>query len=149
MKKQKFLSLLLASTLVFSMGTSTVFASALSDGNMTSTSGGYIEDDSDLQEPIYKVVVPTDMVFALESAKVGMMDAELAAQIMYAGEKSEVQKEKAAEYAKLQGSAEAAAARGYIDNIILAPAVRKQLIYAFEMLYTKRENRPAKKHGTV
>ena len=66
MKKQKFLSLLLASTLVFSMGTSTVFASALSDGNMTSTSGGYIEDDSDLQEPIYKVVVPTDMVFALD-----------------------------------------------------------------------------------
>ena len=93
--------------------------------------------------------IGADMVFALESAQVGMMDAELAAQIMYAGEKSDVQKEKAAEYAKLQGSAEAAAARGYIDNIILAPAVRKHLIYAFEMLYTKRENRPAKKHGTV
>ena len=93
--------------------------------------------------------IGADMVFALESAQVGMMDAQLAAQIMYAGEKSDVQKEKAAEYAKLQGSAEAAAARGYIDNLISAPAVRKHLIYAFEMLYTKRENRPAKKHGTV
>ena len=37
--------------------------------------------------------IGADMVFALEGAKVGMMEAGLAAQIMYAGEKAEVQKQ--------------------------------------------------------
>lgn len=92
--------------------------------------------------------IGADMVFALPTASIGMMDAELAAQIMYAGEASEVVKEKAAEYAKLQSSAEAAAKRGYVDSIIQPEDVRKHVVYAFEMLFTKRETRPAKKHGT-
>lgn len=69
MKKQKFLSLLLAATMVVSMGTSTVSAAQselTSSGDMTTTEGGYIQDDSELQEPIYKVVVPTQMAFALD-----------------------------------------------------------------------------------
>ena len=39
--------------------------------------------------------------------------------------------------------------RKYIDNIIDPADTRKYVIGAFEMLYTKREDRPAKKHGTV
>lgn len=93
--------------------------------------------------------IGADMVFALENAKIGMMDASLAAQIMYAGEDEAVRKEKSAEYESLQSSAVAAAKRGYVDSIISADAVRQQLAYAFEMLYTKREARPSKKHGTV
>ena len=57
--------------------------------------------------------------------------------------------EKAAEYAQLQTSPLSAAKRGYVDNIISAAATRKYVIGAFEMLYTKREERPSKKHGTV
>ena len=57
--------------------------------------------------------------------------------------------EKAAEYAKLQQSAEAAAERGYVDTVISAEDTRKMVIGAFEMLYTKSEDRPDKKHGTV
>ena len=57
--------------------------------------------------------------------------------------------EKAAEYAALQTSAEGAAKRGYVDQIISAADTRKYVIGAFEMLFSKREDRPAKKHGTV
>ncbi len=93
--------------------------------------------------------IGADMVFALEDAKIGMMDSKLAAQIMYAGEAEAVRNEKAAEYEAVQSSAVAAAKRGYVDSIISADAVRQQLVYTFEMLYTKREARPSKKHGTV
>ena len=92
--------------------------------------------------------IGADLVFAIEGAEIGMMDAKSAAQIMYVGD-SAVINEKAAEYATLQSSAEAAAKRGYVDSIIEAPSIRKQLIYAYEMLFTKRESRPSKKHGTV
>ena len=57
--------------------------------------------------------------------------------------------EKAAEYATLQSSVLSAARRGYVDTIIEAEDTRKYVIGAFEMLYTKREDRPSKKHGTV
>ena len=57
--------------------------------------------------------------------------------------------EKAAEYATLQSSALAAARRGYVDTIIEAEDTRKYVIGAFEMLFTKREDRPVKKHGAV
>ena len=42
-----------------------------------------------------------------------------------------------------------AAKRGYVDYIITPADTRKYVIGAFEMLYSKREDRPAKKHGTV
>ncbi|MDD6733070.1 MAG: carboxyl transferase domain-containing protein [Lachnospiraceae bacterium] len=90
-----------------------------------------------------------DVTFAWEDAKVGAMDAKLAAKIMYESEGADVIDEKAKEYAKLQDSAMAAAKRGYVDYIITPADTRKYVIGAFEMLYSKREDRPAKKHGTV
>lgn len=89
-----------------------------------------------------------DLVYAWPDAKTGMMDAKLAAKIMYANEPASVIEEKAAEYEALQGSVKAAAARGYVDRIIDYPSTRKYLIAAVEMLYTKRVNQPNKKHGT-
>ena len=90
-----------------------------------------------------------DLVFAWTDAQISTMDAKLAAQIMFDGADNETLNEKAAEYATLQSSAQAAARRGYVDAIIDPADTRKQLIGAFEMLYTKREDRPVKKHGTV
>ena len=90
-----------------------------------------------------------DLTFAWEGASIGMMDANLAAKVMYADEKPEVQKEKASEYQKLQSSVDSAASRGYVDSVIDASETRKYLIGAYDMLYTKREDRPDKKHGTV
>lgn len=93
--------------------------------------------------------IGADLTFAWPEAEIGSMDARLAAKIMYEGQGADVINEKAAEYAKLQTSAESAAKRGYVDTIINAEDTRKYVIGAFEMLYTKREDRPSKKHGTV
>ncbi len=93
--------------------------------------------------------IGADMVYAWPDAEIGMMDAELAAKIMYADSGADTQKEKAAEYRELQSSPNSAARRGYVDAIIEPADTRKYAIGAFEMLFTKREDRPDKKHGTV
>ncbi len=93
--------------------------------------------------------IGADLTIAWPDAQIGSMDADLAAKIMYEGQGAEVIKDKAAEYAALQTSAAGAAKRGYVDQIIDAADTRKYVIGAFEMLFTKREDRPSKKHGTV
>ena len=93
--------------------------------------------------------VGADIVYAWDNAEIGMMDASMAAKIMYPGSEASVINEKAAEYRELQSSVESAAARGYVDTVIAPVDTRKYVIGAFEMLFTKREDRPAKKHGTV
>ena len=93
--------------------------------------------------------IGADLVYAWPTAEIGMMDAKLAAQSMYADADAETLNEKAAEYKELQSSPNSAAARGYVDAIIEPADTRKYVIGAFEMLFTKREDRPAKKHGTV
>ena len=93
--------------------------------------------------------IGADMVYAWPTAEIGMMDAKLAAKIMYANEDAATINEKAAEYKELQSSPMAAARRGYVDTIIAPADTRKYVIGAFEMLFTKREERPSKKHGTI
>lgn len=99
--------------------------------------------------------IGADLVYAWPGAAIGMMEAEAAVKIMYAEEISKADdsvtliREKAAEYQLLQSSAVAAAKRGYVDDIIQACDTRKRVIAAFEMLFTKREDRPDRKHGTV
>ena len=83
--------------------------------------------------------IGADLVLALESAKVGVMDAKVAAQIMCedeitgAANTKEALEEKAKEFDKLQDGAEAAARRGYVDNVIPGSELRKHLIYALQM----------------
>ena len=99
--------------------------------------------------------IGADIVYAWPTASIGMMDAAAAAKIMYAEEIKESDhaadliNEKAAQYRQLQSSAEAAARRGYVDDIIEADDTRKRVIAAFEMLFSKKEERPSKKHGTI
>ncbi len=99
--------------------------------------------------------IGADVVYAWSDAFIGMMDAEQAVRIMYAEEikkadnVNDVIAEKTKEYMALQSSAAAAAKRGYVDDIIEAKDTRKYVIGAFEMLFTKREDRPNKKHGCV
>lgn len=90
-----------------------------------------------------------DMAFAWPNAEIGTMDATLAAKVMYDGKGADVISEKAKEYAALANSAVSAAKRGYVDTVIEPADTRKYVIGAFEMLYTKSEDRPYKKHGTV
>ncbi len=99
--------------------------------------------------------IGADMVYAYPHAKIGMMEAESAVRIMYAQEIEQsadapaLIAQKAAEYENLQGSALSAAKRAYVDAIIEPAETRKRVLAAFEMLFTKREDRPAKKHATV
>nr|WP_027871049.1 carboxyl transferase domain-containing protein [[Eubacterium] cellulosolvens] len=90
-----------------------------------------------------------DIVYAWKDAKIGMMDALAAAKIICDGQSGDAIKEQAEKYAALQNSVESAAARGYVDTVIDASETRKYLIGALDMLFTKREFRPDKKHGTV
>ena len=92
--------------------------------------------------------IGADLVYAWPNTKVGMMEAKLAAKIMYADASADVLEEKAAEYEKLQSDVMAAARRGYVDLIISPEDTRKYLVAAFEMLYTKCPGTPDKKHGT-
>ena len=89
-----------------------------------------------------------DMTFAWKDAKIGIMDANLAAKIMFEGQGADVIREQAAEYDKLQGSAASAARRGYVDTIIEPAETRKYIIGAFEMLYNKSEEHYGKKHSS-
>ena len=93
--------------------------------------------------------IGADITMAWPNAEIGTMDSKLAAKIMYEGQGGDVINEKAAEYEALQLSATSAARRGYVDQIVEAADTRKYVIGAFEMLFTKSEDRPFKKHGTV
>ncbi len=93
--------------------------------------------------------IGADITMAWPDAEVGTMDAKLAAKIICDGQGSEAIDACAKEYAALQCSAASAAKRGYVDQIVAPEDTRKYVIGAFEMLYTKHEERPAKKHGTV
>lgn len=78
-----------------------------------------------------------DLVYAWADAKVGAMDASMAAKIMYPDADAAELKEKASEYESLQANVMSAAARGYVDLVMDPIDTRRYLIAAFEMLYTK------------
>ena len=91
--------------------------------------------------------IGADLVYAWPTAKTGMMDAKLAAGIMYADASADELAAKAKEYDELQSNIFTAARRGYVDLIVEPADSRKYIIAAFEMLYTKRMDTPYKKHG--
>lgn len=93
--------------------------------------------------------IGADVTYAWPDAEIGTMEGKLAAKIMYEGQGADVINEQAARYEALQLSAAGAARRGYVDGIIEAADTRKYVIGAFEILFTKNEERPVKKHGTV
>ncbi len=93
--------------------------------------------------------IGADITISWPDAQIGTMDANLAAKIMCDGKDAETVSSTAREYAALQNNVKSAAARGYVDEIIEPADTRKYVIGALEMLFTKRDERPAKKHGTV
>lgn len=99
--------------------------------------------------------IGADMVFAWPSAEISVMGAEGAANIVFeddiANSDSPMQtrNDKIAEYKEKYASPYMAAARGYVDDVIEPSVTRQRLINALEMLASKRENRPAKKHGNI
>ncbi len=70
--------------------------------------------------------------FAWDSAKIGMMPAEKAANILFA--KNEAKEQQMAAYETKQNSVWSAAGRGIVDTVIEPKDTRKHLIMAFSML---------------
>lgn len=93
--------------------------------------------------------VGADITIAWPDAEIGMMDAKLAAKIICDGQGADAIDACAKEYAALQNNVTSAAKRGYVDQIVEPADTRKYVIGAFEMLSSKTEGRPEKKHGTV
>ncbi len=93
--------------------------------------------------------IGADITIAWPDARIGMMDANLAAKIICDGQGADAIDACAKEYAALQNNVTSAARRGYVDQIVEPADTRKYVIGAFEMLATKSEGRPEKKHGTV
>ena len=93
--------------------------------------------------------IGADITMAWPNAEIGAMEASLAAKILCDGQGAEKIAACKDEYAALQNNVNSAAARGYVDQIVAPQDTRKYVIGAFEMLFTKREDRPVKKHGTV
>lgn len=96
-----------------------------------------------------------DMVFAWPSAEIAVMGAQGAANIIFRKEiqAAEDQNAKRAElianYEEEFNNPYVAASRGYIDAVILPSETRKRLIDALEILSSKSESLPPKKHGNI
>ncbi len=96
-----------------------------------------------------------DMAFAWPTAEIAVMGAAGAANIIHRKEIKEAQdpaakrKEKIAEYEALFSNPYCAAARGYVDDVITPRETRPRLIEALEIMCSKRELRPPKKHGNI
>jgi propionyl-CoA carboxylase beta chain len=57
--------------------------------------------------------------------------------------------DKTSEYREKFANPYVAAERGYIDEIIEPKDTRRKLIQALEILHTKRDQNPPKKHGNI
>jgi propionyl-CoA carboxylase beta chain len=96
-----------------------------------------------------------DMNFAWPTAQIAVMGAAGAVNIIFKDEIARAA-DPAAEHRRLVVEYEAefnnpyvAAARGYIDDVIVPSDTRPRLIRALEMLADKRDTNPAKKHGNI
>ena len=96
-----------------------------------------------------------DFVFAWPTAEIAVMGAEGATPVIFrkeieaAPDPKTKQQEKIQEYRDLLYNPYIAASRGYVDEVIMPRDSRPKIINALEMLCTKRETRPPKKHGNI
>lgn len=96
-----------------------------------------------------------DVVYAWPSAEIAVMGPQGAANIIFKNEISEssdpvaTRERVIAEYTDEFATPYKAAERGFVDDVIEPAVTRPRLIDAFDMLSSKREVRPSKKHGNI
>ncbi|MEQ9099582.1 MAG: acyl-CoA carboxylase subunit beta [Imperialibacter sp.] len=99
--------------------------------------------------------IGADMNFAWPTAEIAVMGAKGAAEIIFKGEIAKASDpaakldEKVAEYTNRFANPYEAAARGYIDEVIMPHETRIKVMKAFEMLKNKVDTLPRKKHGNI
>ena len=99
--------------------------------------------------------IRTDVNFAWPTAEIAVMGPEGAVDIVYRREleraqnRDELRQEKIEEFRERFANPYVAAERGFVDGVIQPRHTRSKLIRALEMLETKRDKNPPKKHGNV
>ena len=99
--------------------------------------------------------IRTDVNYAWPSAEIAVMGPEGAVDIVYKREldgaknREAVRQEKIEEFRERLANPYVAADRGFVDAVIQPRETRKKLIQALEMLETKRDKNPPKKHGNI
>ena len=98
----------------------------------------------------------SDMTYAWPGSVISAVSSQAAVQLLYTKELRESKGDVLAEREKLADRYAAevadgvnAAAKGYIDDVIDPAQSRKMLIAAVEMLSSKRDSNPPKKHGNM
>lgn len=97
-----------------------------------------------------------DMTYAWPGAMISALNADAAVQLLYADELKQGDQSPAERRAELEESyaatvadAVSAAATGLVDDVINPAETRILVIAAMEMLASKRESNPPKKHGNL
>jgi methylmalonyl-CoA decarboxylase alpha subunit len=96
-----------------------------------------------------------DIVFAWPNAELAVMGPQGAANIIFKDEIKQaknptaVREKKIKEYTDEFATPYKPAEKGYVDDVIEPSTTRLRLVNAFNMLASKRESRPAKKHGNI
>jgi propionyl-CoA carboxylase beta chain len=99
--------------------------------------------------------IRADVNYAWPTAEIAVMGPEGAVDIVYKRELERAENPKEMRAAKMEefrdrfANPYVAAERGYVDAVILPHETRKRLIQALEMLETKRDKNPPKKHGNI
>ncbi len=99
--------------------------------------------------------IGADLNYAWPTAEIAVMGAKGAAEIIFKKEITEADdheaklKEKELEYVDKFANPYGAAARGFIDEVIMPAETRVKLIKAYKMLENKVVNMPKRKHGNI
>ena len=99
--------------------------------------------------------IGADMNFAWPTAEIAVMGAKGAAEIIFKNEISKAEdpaeklKEKETEYLEKFANPYGAAARGFVDEVIIPADTRHKLIKSYKMLENKVDSMPKKKHGNI
>lgn len=99
--------------------------------------------------------IGADMVYAWPNAEIAVMGPNGAANIIFAREIDNSDDPEATRAAKIEEYREkfanpyVAASHGLVDDVIDPRETRIKLIQALDMMKTKKETRPAKKHGNI
>jgi propionyl-CoA carboxylase beta chain len=96
-----------------------------------------------------------DANFAYPTAEIAVMGPDGAVNILYrremdaARDPAALKEEKTREYREKFANPYVAAERGYVDEVIEPKDTRRKLIQALEVLHTKRDSNPPRKHGNI
>ena len=96
-----------------------------------------------------------DANFAYPTAEIAVMGPDGAVNILYrreleqAGDAAAFKDEKTREYREKFANPYVGAERGYIDEVIEPKYTRARLITMLDLLHTKRDSNPPKKHGNI